>query len=116
EGGKLIDVRKYVDYFTLPASMGGVKADPRDAILAQIAAPAEPVSVSLRSQCSPGVQCAYVNPSCTSPTNSSFFGDPTVRLSALITSAATSQLWSLCDTDYSGALGGIAQKIVARLE
>ena len=40
EGGKLIDVQKYIDYFAGP---GGVKADPSDVILMSIAPPPMPV-------------------------------------------------------------------------
>ena len=118
EGGKLIDTQKYADFFRLGASLGGVKADPSDVIVAAIAAPAAPLSTSVTSPCldSPTTaSCAILNHSCVAPGNAQLFADPAVRLSAVVRAAATSQLSSACDASYATALDGIAQKIAARL-
>ncbi|MCU1282711.1 MAG: hypothetical protein JWM53_6257 [bacterium] len=115
EGGKLIDVQQYIDFFARP---GGVKADPSDVILASIAPPPAPVGVQLTMPCADQVntpQCPILNHSCVAPTNAIFFGDPAVRLAAVVGAAATSQQTSLCDSNFTPALDDLAQKIIARL-
>jgi hypothetical protein len=115
EGGKLIDVQKYIDFFVGP---GGVKADPSDVILASIAAPPSPVGTTLAMPCpaqSSVAQCLNLNHSCVAANNPFFFGDPGVRMAAVVGAAYTSQQTSLCETDYTPALVGLAQKIIARL-
>ena len=75
EGGKPLDVQKYVDYF---ARSGGVKTDPSDVILASIAAPPTPFAVAVNpasyyaiNSCigpDDGVTCSErLQPSCTNP-------------------------------------------------
>jgi hypothetical protein len=118
EGGKLIDVQKYVDYFGKPASLGGVKIDPSDVILASIAAPKEPFATTVTMPCADQVNtasCPILGHSCTQTGNAQIFGDPAVRLGAVVGAAATSQQSSACDSDYSPSLSAIAQKIIARL-
>jgi hypothetical protein len=118
EGSKLIDVQKYVDFFTRPASMGGVKADPTDVILMAIAAPATPFATIVTSPCADQVNtasCPILAHSCTSTSNAQLFGDPAVRLSAVVNAAPTSQIASACADDYSTELAALAQKIIARL-
>jgi hypothetical protein len=108
EGGKLIDVQKYVDYLTLPAPMGGVKADPRDVIVALLGPPAGPVSVS-ESPCGPNPQspsCPYLDGICG--------GMPTVRLSAAL-QMANALLISDCDGDYMGAMQQLGALILPRI-
>jgi hypothetical protein len=115
DGGKLIDVQKYIDFFTQPV---GVKADPSDVILMSIAAPPTPFAWSIVMPCADQVntsQCPILSHSCIAATDSRFFGDPGVRLAAVVGAAYTSQQSSMCDTDYSPAIAGLAQKIIARL-
>ena len=116
EGGKLIDVQKYIDYFSRP---GGVKADPSDVILMSIAPPPTPFQWWLPMPCpdQPNTpQCPVLMHSCvSSPANPHLSGNPTVRLSAVVQSAATSQSTSSCETSYAPALADLAQKIIARL-
>jgi hypothetical protein len=50
------------------------------------------------------------------PTDPEFFGDPTVRLSAVVDAALTSQRTSICDVDFSDGMASLAQSIVARLK
>ncbi len=116
EGGKLIDVQKYIDFFSRP---GGVKADPSDVILVSIAPPPTPVGVMVTTPCSDQVntpQCPIENHSCVNQADPLFFGDPAVRLATVIQSAVTSQSSSLCDGNFSPAIADLAQKIVARLK
>lgn len=116
EGGKLFDVQRYIDFFTKP---NGVKADPSDVILASIVAPPTPVNVTITMPCwdqSSQASCSMLKASCVAPTNSAFFGDPGVRMAAVVDAAYTSSRTSLCDTDYSGAMADLAQKIIARLK
>ena len=44
DGGKLIDIQKYIDFFSKP---GGAKPDPSDVIVAAISPPPTPFGVSL---------------------------------------------------------------------
>ncbi|MDB4970775.1 MAG: hypothetical protein JWN44_6464, partial [Myxococcales bacterium] len=60
--------------------------------------------------------CLILSHSCVNSTSASFFGDPTVRISAVVNAVPNSQLTSLCDADYGPALDGLAQKILARLQ
>jgi hypothetical protein len=117
DGGKLIDVQKYIDFFAGP---GGVKADPSDVILASIAAPPIPFGSMVTSPCADQpntASCPILNHSCVSATNpQQFFGDPGVRLAAVVGAASTSQQTLLCDADFTPAFDGLAQKIIARLQ
>ncbi|MGZ3441454.1 MAG: hypothetical protein ACXVDD_18170, partial [Polyangia bacterium] len=115
EGGKLFDVQRYIDFFARP---GGVKADPSDVILVSINAPPAPVGVSVTMPCADQVNtpsCPILNHSCVAPANPQFFGDPAVRVSAVVDAAVTTQRTSMCETDFSPAVDGLAQKIIARL-
>jgi hypothetical protein len=127
-GGKLIDVQKYVNYFTKPAAQGGVKVNPQDVVLAGITAPSSMGAESLLANPNPqppgpyvvcpgpvdGKTCAVVlQHSCISPQNTQFFGDPAVRINQVIGAAANQQLTSVCDTSYQPALQGLGQKIVS---
>jgi len=116
EGGKLFDVQRYIDFFTKP---NGVKPDPSDVILAAIAAPPMPVGVTVTMPCAQQTNqpsCPILNHSCVAATNNNFFGDPGVRMAAVVNAALTPQLTSECETDYSDAMAGLAQKIIARLK
>ena len=116
DGGKLFDVQRYIDFFARP---GGVKADPSDVILAAIYAPPTPVGVTITMPCADQTNtaaCPILNQSCVNPTNSHFFGDPGVRIAAVVGAATTGVSWSLCDDDYLGIADELAQKIIARLK
>ena len=112
EGGKLIDVQKYIDFF---ARANGVKGDPSDVILSAIVALPAPVGVQITMPCADQTNtasCPILNHSCVAP----FIGDPAVRISTVVDAAYTSARTSLCDSDYSDAVTGLADKIVARLK
>jgi hypothetical protein len=118
DGGQLLDVQKYVDFFKRPAAQGGVKVDPDDVILAGMTGPSDPVAVRLDSPCSEdasATECAVLNHSCISPTNPLFAGDPAVRLDAVISAARHDNLSSICDTDDSSALRAVGNLIASRL-
>ncbi len=119
QGGKLSDVEKYVRFFTLPRTKGGVKANPKDVILAAIAAPKDPVSSVLASGlgCGPGVtSCTNIAHACVAPDDAAFFGDPAQRLGAVVERAPHHLLTSICDKDYKSALLGIGELINDTLE
>jgi hypothetical protein len=116
EGGKLFDVQRYIDFF---ASPNGVKADPSDVIVASINAPPSPVGVSVTMPCADQVNtpsCPILNHSCIDAANAQFFGDPGVRMAAVVNAAYTSVSWSLCDLPFSPPMQDLAQKIIARLK
>ncbi|HEY2747498.1 MAG TPA: hypothetical protein VGL86_22900 [Polyangia bacterium] len=116
DGGKLIDVGKYIDYFTRP---GGVKPDPSDVILAAFIPPPAPVGWEITTPCTGDPQaasCPVPTHSCIAANNPAFFGNPTVRLSAVVDAALTSQRTSICDTNFSPGMASLAQSIIARLK
>jgi hypothetical protein len=124
-GGKLIDIQKYINYFTLPSAAGGVKLDPNDVILATISAPPDPVASKLTTPCADASapSCVILSHSCSAPQpvdamgNPLFFGDPAVRISTVINSAKSGhkQETSICDTDYTTAIEGIGDIIVSQI-
>jgi hypothetical protein len=126
EGGKLFEASRYIDLFTKPKSQGGLKDDPRNVILAAISAPSapfepfaaqtNPVPPGPYAPCDPpdGKTCDVVlQHSCIAPANTQFFGDPAVRLNAVVSAVSQNQLTSLCDTSYQGALQSFAKMIVS---
>jgi hypothetical protein len=130
KGGKLIEVQKYINFFTKSTAQGGVKVDPLDVILVGITAPSTPVSSLLANpnpmppgpyvQCPTlmGTTCAVVlQHSCIDQTNTQFFGDPAVRINQVINSVPqeNKQLTSICDTSYQSALEGLGQKIISAI-
>jgi hypothetical protein len=114
QGGKLADVQKYINFFTEPSSKGGVKADPRDVLIATLAAPPTPIGTVESygaEQC--GVdqsQCTTIAHSCVAADNANFFGDPAVRLSLVASKAMTHRAASICD-NLTMALTGIGDSI-----
>jgi hypothetical protein len=120
EGGKLIDVNKYINFFTQPASSGGVKSDPRDVALIAIAGPADPVVVKNSTPCfdSSAPSCAILQHSCVTATDASIGADPAVRLSAVINAVPDPDRRreiSICSDDYAPAFDQVASAIAPRL-
>ena len=115
--GKLIDISKYINFFTKPASQGGVKVDPNDVILVSISAPQDPVGVSITNMnCpAPATSCPILNHSCVAASNNAFFGDPAVRINTVIRSAKHSNVTSICDTDYTSAINALGQLIISQI-
>ena len=127
--GKCYDTSRYINYLTKPAAQGGVKVDPNDVILVGIVAPPSPVESILANpspqppgpytQCPgpiDGKTCAVVlQHSCIASTNTSFFGDPAVRISEVINSSINKQLTSICDTSYQAALQSLGQLIISKI-
>jgi hypothetical protein len=129
QGGKLIEVQKYIDFFRKPFAQGGVTVDPRDVFLQAITAESSMgISTALVNinpnppgpfmPCSPpdGVNCVVaLNHSCISPQNTQFFGDPAVRLNQVVRSMPPSQslVTSVCDTSYQAALESLGQRVVS---
>lgn len=126
DGAKLYDVTRYQNFFN---DKNGVKADPaQQVILAAIAAdPSNGVEVVLSTgstnkddtrpipcdgpisdSCSPALQKACVTKI---GDGSVLSGDAAVRLKAVVDSSLSHQFTSICESDYSPALKGIADKL-----
>jgi hypothetical protein len=117
-GGKLTDVQKYIDFFTKPAALGGVKVDPKDVILVSIAAPPDPVGVTITMPCADQTNtasCPILNHSCVAAANPAFFGDPAVRLNEVVTAAVNHNTTSICDTDYTAAIQALGDLIISQI-
>ena len=106
-GGKLTDINTYINFFTKPAAQGGVKADPNDVILVGITAPSDPVGVTITTPCAGPERAVVPHPQSLLHRRDrpeEFFGDPAVRVNAVINTAHNHSLTSICDTDYTGAI------------
>jgi hypothetical protein len=117
-GGKLTDLKTYTDFFTKPAAQGGVKPDPNDVILVGITAPSDPVGVTVQMPCvqqSSVASCPVLNHSCIAATDPNFFGDPAVRVNAVVKGAKHSSLTSICDTDYTAAIKSLGDLIISQI-
>ena len=125
-GKRLTDIEKYVTFFTQSNTAGGVKADPRDVILAAITAPADPVGSFTAmggGNCgtliggAPVTSCTNISHSCTLPGKETiFFGDPAHRLRYVVGKAQNNAITSICDSSYAAALDAIGKKIVNALQ
>jgi hypothetical protein len=119
-GGKLFDVSRYIDFFTKPASQGGLKADPSMVYVTSISAPETPFStllanISATAPTTPYQSCAtssatcttVLQHSCTRPSDSTITGDPAVRLRAVVAATGGTN-GNACDDSYSASLGALA--------
>jgi len=117
QGGKLTDLAKYIQFFSQPESKGGVKADPRDVVFALIAAPPTPVVVGTGvgpDICGSGTSsCPIIGHSCSSPVDSAFFGDPGVRVDAVMQQIPDHTNASICDSDDALFVTAIGDRIKA---
>ncbi len=134
--GREYEISRYINLFNNPSVSGGVKPNPADVILVGIDAASDPFSVILSNPGTSGgaqyVTCPQLNEgsnppcvpvlqhSCQNPAQPSFFGDPAVRLNAVINAAnggaaANHYIASICDADYTPALQAVAQKIIVSL-
>jgi hypothetical protein len=110
-GGPLYDLNRYIDLFTKPRDLGGIKDAPGDVVVLSLAAPPLPVAAELTQPCADQVNtpsCAMLQHSCVSPISPGFFGDPAVRLHAVVQATASPVESSICLTDYTTALDGLA--------
>jgi hypothetical protein len=126
EGGKLIGIKKYVDFFGRPRAQGGLEDDPRDVVLVGLTGPSDPVS-TLLAKPTPTPSGAYVP--CAGPPDGATcavalqrscagaqrVGDPAIRLNQVIHAepAGNQQLGSICDASYEPAMHGLGERIVA---
>ena len=118
--GKLYDVQRYIELFTLPRARGGLKDNPDDVVLIGIDAPAIPFQVIVSNPGTPAgspyIVCDQLNESsnppcvpvlqhsCVNENNRSFYGDPAVRLNAVISAVTNHAIASICADDYSPPL------------
>ncbi len=137
--GKEYDLSRYIDYFTQPRVNGGIKDSPLDVILVGIDGPETPVQVILATQMTGAghapnpafVPCATLAPpscevrlqhSCQNSVDPAFFGDPSVRLNAVIHAAPLHQITSICgnnlaaEPDFTNALSQIGTILTSRLK
>jgi hypothetical protein len=140
-GGELYDVVRYIDFFTLPRAMGGIKDRPADDVLLVGIDPVSegiggsggvsPIEVLLSDPATPlgqpYVPCNAFDPdaspacvpvvqhACQNSTNPEFFGDPAVRLNAVINAVPLHNITSICADDYTPALQGISQRVATQL-
>jgi hypothetical protein len=122
--GKLYDLSRYLNFFTMPTSAGGVRDGAGNLVLAAIDAPSAPVQSIVANPmtfapCAAGAtidgqKCAVLlQHSCNA--SSSFFGDPAVRINQLVNASAGSLVSSICDMDYTSAMSSVAQQIGMRV-
>lgn len=125
-GGLLYDVQRYIDYFRKPASQGGAKPNPRDVLLFAIDAPSEPFQLILANPNpeppGPYTECAgplsqacaqVLQHSCMDPDLPERFGDPAVRLNAVVDAVADHGERSICATSYGPTVDSLARTIVS---
>jgi hypothetical protein len=121
-GGKLFDVQRYVDFFSKPATAGGVKADPNAVVMVGLVAPVTPVEsllvdpLTLAPCAGPpnGTTCdVMLQHSCANMSNSSITGDPPVRIAQVIDAVGQHEHASICDNDYAKALSDLGTLIAA---
>ena len=106
------DLSRYTDYFTKDAKFGGVKVNHDDVILVGIDGPEDHVETLLVDPSkgnTPYVACASpmlsstcneaLQHSCENNVQPGFFGDPAVRLNAVINAADNHQIASICGDD-----------------
>jgi hypothetical protein len=113
------DVGRYIDLFTQPLAQGGVKTSPDDVIMVAIDAPETPFTTlpvqrdtgagqppnPTYKDCGPMLSSTCVlrlQHSCQNMAMPTFFGDPAVRISSVV-SAAHGQSFNICGDDASAA-------------
>jgi hypothetical protein len=124
----LFPVAKYINFFTKPRSLGGVKVDPSDVVLAGSSGPASWVETLLAdpataagpyTPCSgppDGTSCALVEQhACVQTVEPTLTGDPAVRLQQVLSSARHEQLTSICDTTDREAVDGLVNLVISLL-
>jgi hypothetical protein len=133
--GAAYDISRYIDFFTQPAALGGVKSNPEDVILVALdgpEAPFETVLIDSTQGISPYVPCRApmlsstcieaLQHSCANRVQPGFFADPAVRLNAVVRAAASHQITSICGDDidqapsFSNALQQVAKLISSRID
>jgi hypothetical protein len=119
-GGKLVDVQTYIDFFTRSRREGGATAGGADdVILARFSAPEAPFQTIVGRENINGIHPAcpveggagckpLVQRSCA---EHGLFGDPAVRLNAVVHALPSRVESSICAADYTPALADIAQRI-----
>jgi hypothetical protein len=135
--GDAYPIDRYINFFTRPAAQGGVKANPNDVILVAIDAPPAPFSTLLATSTSGNgaapsptfVPCSAISPtcqvrlqhSCQNMSNPAFFGDPPLRLDAVVNAAKFHQIANICGDDptqtpdYTNALQNLGGLIIVNI-
>jgi hypothetical protein len=104
----LFPVRLFIDYFRR------LKASPDRLVLAAIAAPPEPFTISQLADGSPCLahSCGPIGSVCDTPTGDAPYGDPAVRLKQVIDSAGDNgSFLTICQDSYQQAMQTIATRL-----
>lgn len=112
-GGLLFDVSRYTQLF----GAGGVKQNASDVLLIAIDAPPTPFAVTVTEPCADmtnEASCPILQHSCVSG-NPMLFGDPAVRLDAVLAATPSSLTASICDADYTASIDSLADAMAARM-
>ncbi len=132
------DVRRYLDFFSLPKPAGGVKNDPRDVALIAIDGPEAPVETILAQtntgngvppdpayvSCGPDITSICTvreQHTCQNHLSPQFFADPAVRLNTVVRAANYHQISSICGDnldaapDFSKAMSEAGRMVRERL-
>src|SRR5262249_49780987 len=113
-GGKLFEVSRYINFFTKE-----VKANPRQVILASIAAPPTPFATLVANPgtlapCAPGqaidgIKCAVVlGHTC----KEAPYSDPAVRIDQVVRSAPRFVQGTICGLDFTATLQSLANSLL----
>jgi hypothetical protein len=136
--GKEYDVSRYIQRFTLPRGLGGIKGNPMDVALIGIEPPSSPFEVILAQNgtglglpanpsyvpCGPiaDASCRVrLQHACQNKAVPAFFGDPPVRLESVIRAAAVHELVSICGVDenmtpdFTGVMQGVGTVMLSQL-
>jgi hypothetical protein len=125
--GELEPLDRYRALFA-QASLGGLKADANDVVLASFSGPSEPVEVvaaalaveprAAAAACDgpiDGLRCAAaVGHGCVASSDGTAFGDPAPRLATLVRSVVRHYQASICETDHRQALADLVALVQAR--
>jgi hypothetical protein len=128
--GLAYDIGRYTDFFSNTRSGDGLKDDPSQIALLAIAAPATPVATALVQTgtglgmapnpqyipCGPslGASCVErLQHSCQNSVDPAFFGDPAIRIEAVLSRATVHQVWSICGDalDQTPSFGSAMQGV-----
>jgi hypothetical protein len=117
QGGKLLDLDKYFNFFGKGAALGGVKVNPDDVIVVGVTAASEPLNVQVTTPCadSNAPSCPVIVHGCTQPGNNLIYGDNGIRLNSVVNSARHKSLTSICDTDYNAAINALGDLIISQI-
>ena len=117
DGGKLTDIGTYETLVTQPRVFGGLKDDSADLVVAGLYAPTTPFYTLTSDDpvaCDGAASCTILGHSCSSSTDSTLYGEPAVRLDAVVKGANGLQ-HTICDDSYDGFANDLLNRIGSQL-